>query len=412
MARVIHRLTERSLHALIARAAETGKRGTHRDGGGLLFNTYPARTASWSLDIRDSGKRHNVGIGGYPSVSLKAAREKADTLKGQLRWEGINPLAAKREGKARRIACPTFAAAAQRYIEAHKAAWKNPKHAAQWGATLSTYAYPKFGDLSVSAVETAHVLEALEPIWATKPETASRLRGRIESILDYAKAHKWRQGENPAAWKGHLSLTLPARSKVRKVEHHAALPWRETATFMATLRQQAGVGSLALQFAILTAGRSGEIRGMTWDEVDLDEAVWAIPAGRMKAKREHRVPLSEPALLILRQMAVGRAPGQLIFPGQRPGRSLSDMSLTAVLRRMKRGALTAHGFRSSFRDWASETTTYPNELLEMALAHVVGSKTEAAYRRGDMFERRRRLMADWADYCGGKMAGKVVALRV
>jgi integrase len=411
MARLIHRLTERSLRALIDRARKNGKRGTHRDGGsGLIFNTYPSGSANWTVDYRNGPKRHNVGLGGFPRVTLKIARERADALKRQLKLDGVDPLASRAEQKARRIACPTFAAAAQRYIEAHKAGWKSPKHSAQWGATLSTYAYPKFGDLPVNAVETAHVLAAIEPIWSTKPETASRLRGRIESILDYANAHKWRHGENPAAWRGHLSLTLPARSKVRKVEHHAALPWRETAAFMSALRSQAGVGPLALQFAILTAARSGEVRGMTWGEVDFDHAVWIVPAARMKAHREHRVPLTEPAIAILRQMVSGRAPGELVFPGQRPGRPLSDMSLTAVLKRMRRGGLTAHGFRSTFRDWAAETTAYSNELLEMALAHAVSSKVEAAYRRGDMFDRRRRLMSDWSSFAMGETSTKVIQL--
>jgi len=410
MARLTHRLTKRGADAI----AKAKTPGDYRDGGsGLALQIAKGGSASWILVYRrGAGVRRKMGLGPYPTVSLEAARQKAAAAR-QLLLEGRDPLGSRADEKARRLACPTFAAAAQRYIEAHRAGWKNEKHAAQWGATLAAYAYPKFGELPVSAVETAHVLEAVEPIWATKPETASRLRGRIESVLDYAKARKWRQGENPAAWKGHLALTLPARSKVQRVEHHAALPWRETAEFMSALRQQPGVGSLALQFAILTAARSGEVRGMTWDEVDLDSDTWTIPADRMKARREHRVPLTAPALEILRQMAVGRAPGELVFPGQRPGRSLSDMSLTAVLRRMKRGDLTAHGFRSSFRDWCFESTNYPHELAEAALAHVIGGKTEQAYLRGDAFQRRRRLMRDWADHCGGtaQTGDNVVAMR-
>jgi integrase len=242
----------------------------------------------------------------------------------------------------------------------------------------------------------------LDPIWLTKPETASRLRGRIERILDFAKTRGWRSGENPAAWKGHLALTLPARSKVRKVEHHAALSWHDIGDFMRSLKDQPGIGARALRFAILTAARSGEVRGVRWREIDMSAATWVVPSERMKGGREHRVPLSELTLDILREMAEARVSNDseaLVFPGRDTGRPLSDMSLTAVLRRMGRGELTAHGFRSSFRDWAAETTAYPNELIEMALAHAIGDKVEAAYRRGDLFEKRRRLMDDWAAYC-------------
>jgi integrase len=236
----------------------------------------------------------------------------------------------------------------------------------------------------------------------TKPETASRLRGRIERILDFAKTRGWRSGENPAAWKGHLALTLPVRSKVRKVEHHAALPWREIGDFTLALKDQAGTGARALRFAVLTAARSGEVRGARWSEIEMSAATWIVPAERMKGDREHRIPLSEPALDVLKEMAQARVSsdlGALVFPGRDAGRPLSDMSLTAVLRRMKRGDLTAHGFRSTFRDWVAEATAYPAELAEMALSHAVGNKVEAAYRRGDLFEKRRRLMDEWADYC-------------
>jgi integrase len=311
----------------------------------------------------------------------------------------------------------TFRDAAQRYIDGHAPSWRNPKHAAQWGATIETYANPVFGDLPVGDVATTHVLAAIEPIWLSKPETASRLRGRIERILDLAKTRGWRAGENPAAWKGHLALTLPARSKVRKVEHHAALPWREIADFMLALKDQQGVGARALQFAILTAARSGEVRGARWSEIDMSAATWIVPAGRMKGGREHRVPLPKTALDVLREMAAARLSKDseaLVFPGRDAGRPLSDMSLTAVLRRMRRGDLTAHGFRSSFRDWAAETTANPTELVEMALAHAVGNKVEAAYRRGDLFEKRRRLMVEWASFCATQRASEssnIVALR-
>jgi integrase len=292
-----------------------------------------------------------------------------------------------------------------------------PKTRGSVGATIETYANPVFGDLPVGDVTTTHVLAAVEPIWLSKPETASRLRGRIERILDFAKTRGWRSGENPAAWKGHVALTLPARSKIRKVEHHAALGWREIGDFMLALRDQQGVGGRALRFAILTAARSGEVRGVQWNEIDMSAATWIVPAKRMKGGREHRIPLSEPALDVLREMSRTRLSQDLdtlVFPGRDAGRPLSDMSLTAVLRRMRRGELTAHGFRSSFRDWAAETTACPAELVEMALALAVGNKVEAAYRRGDLFEKRRRLMQDWADYCSLPRTGasaNVLSLR-
>jgi integrase len=311
----------------------------------------------------------------------------------------------------------TFREAARRFIDGHSATWRSPKHAAQWDSTIASYANPVFGDVPVASVGVAHVLAALEAIWLTKPETAARLRGRIEKVLDFAKAHGWRLGENPAARKGNLALTLPARSKVRKVEHHAALSWREIGDFMIALRNQAGIGARALRFANFAAARSGEVRGACWREIDLSTATWVVPARRMKGDREHRVPLSEPALKILREMAAARVADDadaLVFPGRDPKRPLSDMSLTAVLRRMKRGDLTAHGFRSTFRDWAAEATAYPAEVAEMALSHAVGNKVEAAYRLGDLFEKRRRLMDDWGAFCSTPSAtadSNVVALR-
>jgi integrase len=322
--------------------------------------------------------------------------------------------AAAQDAAVKRV---TFWEAAQRFIDGHTPSWRNPKHAAQWVATIETYANPVFGDLPVGDVATTHVLAAIEPIWLSRPETASRLRGRIERILNFAKTRGWRSGENPAAWKGHLALTLPARTKVRKVEHHPALPWREMGNFMLVLQEQQGVGARALRLAILTAARSGEVRGARWSEINRSAATWTVPAERMKGAREHRIPLSEPALDVLREMAEARHSRDseaLVFPGRDARRPLSDMSLTAVLRRIGRGEITAHGFRSSFRDWAAETTAYPTELVEMALSHAVSNKVEAAYRRGDLFEKRRRLMDDWAAYCStpsAPLSGDIVALR-
>jgi len=325
--------------------------------------------------------------------------------------DGADPLATRRAGRdqARLDAAKgmTFAACAERYIAAHKTGWRNPKHAAQWPATLATYVNPIFGDLPVQAIDVGLVMKAIEPIWAVKPETASRVRGRIESVLDWATARGYRQGANPARWKGHLDNLLPKKTKVRRVEHHAALPYVDIAEFMVELRRQAGIAARALEFAILTAARTGEVIGAQWDEVDLVARLWTIPAGRMKAGKEHRVPLSDAAVAILEQMREARH-GEFVFPGTKAGRSLSNMSMLMTLRRMNRGSLTAHGFRSSFRDWAAERTSFPAEVAEMALAHTVADKVEAAYRRGDLFEKRRQLGDAWARFCAAPAVGQKV----
>ncbi len=287
---------------------------------------------------------------------------------------------------------------AEDYIAAHAAGWANPKHRAQWGTTLATYAYPLIGNLPVAEVSTDKVLSVLQPIWHTKAETAVRLRGRIESVLTAATVKGLRLWENPARWRGHLAELLPTRSKVAPVEHHAALPFVELPAFFLRLQAADGLGARALEMAILTAARTGEVLGATWSEIDLDTALWTIPAPRMKAKREHRVPLSALAVALLRKLAAIRE-GEFVFAGQRISNTLSNMALLMALRRMKRGDLTAHGFRSTFRDWAAETTAFPSEVVEMALAHAVGDKVEAAYRRGDLFEKRRKLMEDWGAYC-------------
>ena len=304
---------------------------------------------------------------------------------------------------------------AERYLAAHSDTWRNPKHRAQWRNTLETYAHPHMGNLPVGELGTEHVLAALEPIWRTKPETAARVRGRIESVLDYATARDWRSGENPARWRGHLANLLPARGKVAPVQHHAALPWGEIADFLTALRGQAGISARALEYAILTAARSGEAFGARWGEVDLLGKVWTVPAARMKAGREHRVPLSAPALALLGEMAKLRTVDSseaFIFPGAVVGRPLSIMAMTMALRRMKRGDLTVHGFRSTFRDWAAERTNFPRDVAEMALAHAVGDKVEAAYRRGDLFQKRQQLMDAWAKHCEAtKLGGEVMSLR-
>jgi integrase len=306
----------------------------------------------------------------------------------------------------------TFKACAVAYIEAHRAEWKNSKHAQQWENTLTTYAYPVFGDLPVSSVDDALILKVLMPIWESKTSTAARLRGRIEQVLDWATFGKFRHGENPARWKGHLDNSLAKPSKVSKVKHFAALPYAEIGPFMAELRKREGLGARGLEFAILTAARSGEVRGATWDEIDLTNRLWIIPAARIKGQKEHRVPLADAAVELLQ--ALPRVAGEaLVFPSSKAGRPLSDMTLTAVLKRMDRGDLTAHGFRSTFRDWAAESTNYPSDMAEMALAHAIGDKVEAAYRRGDMLKKRFRMMNEWAKFCATipKRSGVVVPIQ-
>ena len=389
--------------------------GLYGDGAGLSLKVTAAGSKSWIYRYMLVGKAHWMGLGSYPDVGLAEAREKAADLR-KLTRQGIDPLAERRkETSVLRAAIAktiTFDAAAEKFIDAHKDGWRNEKHIEQWRSTLKTYASPTIGKLDVSLIDTAHIMTILEKddFWKTKTETASRVRGRIESVLDWATARKYRTGENPARWKGHLDKLLPARTKVKKAEHHAALPWAEIGAFMESLRDQQGIAARAVEFVILTAVRSGEVRGATWEEFDLDAGMWVIPAERMKAKREHRVPLSSKALAVLKVQKEAFPMGYA-FPGAKEGKPLSDMSLTAVLRRMERHDITVHGFRSTFRDWGAEATAYPSEMLEMALAHTISNKVEAAYRRGDMIEKRRRLMQDWSDFCDKKMTGEVIPLR-
>jgi integrase len=302
----------------------------------------------------------------------------------------------------------TFRQCAEAYIRAHSAGWRNAKHAAQWPASLATHVYPVFGALPVEAIDTALVMRAIEPMWETTPETASRVRGRIENVLDWAKARGLRDGANPAAWKGHIKNLLPLKSRVRRVEHFAAPSHGELPEVMAELRRQEGVAARALEFAILTAARGGEVRGARWSEINLAERLWVLPGERMKAGREHRVPLADRAIEIIAEMR-HVCDGEFLFHGRGPGRPLSNMAMLAVLRRMGRADLTAHGFRSTFSDWAAERTNFPAEVREMALAHVVANQVEAAYRRGDLFHKRRQLADAWARYCGNP-SGNVVVL--
>ncbi len=383
------------------------KRGLLGDGGGLYLQITASGSKSWIFRFRVNGKLRNHGLGSVNTLSLVEARNKALECR-KMRLNGIDPIEAKKQQRAAvrldEAKAITFADAAESYIESHRAGWKNAKHAGQWTATLTTYAYPVFGDLPVADIDVGLVLKAIEPIWTTKSVTADRVRGRIEAVLDYAKVRGYRTGENPACWRGNLAHTLPAKAKIAKVQHHAALPHSEMPAFWKKLAKQSGIGAQALRFAILTAARTGEVIGALWNEIDLEQAVWTIPAERMKAEKEHRVPLTQPALTILDEMQKQRA-GDYIFPGLKAGHPLSNMSLLAVLKRMGRHDLTVHGFRSTFRDWAAECTDTPREVAEAALAHALSNKVEAAYRRSDLFDKRRTLMVDWAGYCTAKSEG-------
>ncbi|MDE2146752.1 MAG: integrase arm-type DNA-binding domain-containing protein, partial [Burkholderiales bacterium] len=358
---------------------------------GLALQVTPAGARSWSLRAVIGGKRRDMGLGSYPAVTLAMAHAKARDARELIR-QGIDPIqrqqAAQSALRASMAEALTFKECAAAYIKAHRSGWKSAKHAQQWENSLAQHAYPDIGELLVRDVKLAQVLAVLEPIWTTTNETAVRLRGRIELVLDWATARGLRDGLNPARWRGHLDKLLPKPSKVNNREHHSALPVGEVGAFMLKLRQAEGMGARALEFVILTAARSGEVRGATWAELDLGAAVWTVPAVRMKAGREHRVPLSAEALALLQ--ALPRMAGtELVFPAPRGG-MLSDMTLAAVLRRMKVAAVP-HGFRSTFRDWAAERTNYPRDVAEMALAHAIGDKVEAAYRRGDLFDKRTRM---------------------
>lgn len=406
MARGMNRLTAKTVERLT-------KAGYHADGGNLFLVIKGAGAKSWAFRYSRDGRTREMGLGPAVDVTLAEARDRASDLRRSLA-NGVDPAeerrAAENAAKVATAKALTFRQCAEEYIEAHRAGWRNAKHAAQWSATLETYAYPVFGDLPVAEVDRDLVLRALKPIWNEKPETASRVRGRIEAVIDRAKALGKFTGENPAAWRGGLSALLPAKAKVRRVEHHAALPFGELPAFMAALRSKQGIAAAALEFAILTATRSGEVRGATWAEFDLEAAVWTVPPSRMKAGREHRVPLTHRARQIIEaQMPETPAkpdPDAFVFASARPGSPLSDMSLTAVLRRMNRDDITAHGFRSTFRDWCGERTSFPREIAESALAHVIQNKAEAAYRRGDALEKRRKLMEAWSTYCASKPANE------
>jgi integrase len=382
--------------------------GRFHDGHGLYLQVFNRKSASWVLRYVRAGKEHMLGLGPVHVVGLAEARQRARAARLQL-LDGLDPV---EERKAKKVAAKiaeaksvTFAECAQAYQAAHEGQWRSAKHREQYIGTLRTYAFPVFGELPVSAIDTGLVLKVLEPLWGSRTETARRLRGRIEKVLDWAAVRNYRSGDNPARWRGHLAEALPQRMKTT-VPHHAALPYAEVAEFMSELRAQSGTGARALEFTILTAARSGEVLGAKWSEVDLENRIWVVPAERMKAQREHRVPLSDPAIALLQSLPT--EDGDFVFIGGKAGAGLSTMAMPHWLKRL-RPAVTVHGFRSSFRDWAAERTNYPNHVVEMALAHHIGDKVEAAYRRGDLFEKRRRLMDEWAAYCARPVVtGEVV----
>ena len=378
--------------------------GWHADGGNLYL-LVRGTSRSWVFRYTSpmDNKRHNMGLGSLEAVSLARARELARKYRGMIkdRLNPVDPIKLLADEKAKRLGSAgkrkTFKECAELYLELHRSSWANPKHAQQWENTLSTYAYPFIADIFVSDIETGHVSSCLLPIWKTKTETAKRLRGRIENILDWAKVSGYRDGDNPARWRGHLDKLLPAPAKISKVRHHPALPYEKVGSFMASLRSRDGVASRALEFTILTAARSGEVREATWDKFNLTKRLWTIPAERMKMRREHEVPLSDAVITILK--ALPRTASRYVFPGARQTKPMSDMTMSKVIRRMGDQATTVHGFRSAFRDWAAETTAYPREVMEMALAHSIANKVEAAYRRGNLLAKRSQLMEDWATYC-------------
>jgi integrase len=409
------------LSTLKVRTAAPGRYG---DGGGLYLLVKPPNDRKLAGGARDggrfwlfrylrSGKMREMGLGaaaGPGATSLADARAKARRLHDTVK-AGRDPLAdrqadaaaEKASAQQKQAHAKTFREVAALYLAAHEPAWRNQKHRWQWRQTLEANAYPHMGDLPVAEVGTTHVMAALEPIWQTKTETAARLRGRIESVLDYAKARGWRSGENPARWRGHVANMLPRLSKGQRVKHLAALPWGDMGAFVARLRGELGMAARALEFTILTAGRTGEVLGARWDEIDLEGGLWNIPAARMKAGREHRVPLSVAAMGLVTALLPMRDADfeDWVFHGAKRGHPLSNMAMLMLLRRMGHGDITAHGFRSTFRDWAAESTPFEREVVEMALAHSIGDKVEAAYRRGDLMEKRRRLMESWAVFCDG-----------
>jgi len=391
--------------------------GTHADGKGLYLQVAANGTKSWLYRYQLAGRRRNMGLGGYPAITLSQARKTKNNFQLQVK-AGSDPLEEKRKSKEKGVAehreqgssLMTFSRCSEEYIAAKRSGWKSSKHAQQWENTLATYAAPFIGDMPVKQIEGEHVLEILQPIWFGKTETANRVRNRIELILDYATTLKHRSGDNPARWRGNLSNLLPSPSKVKEVRHHSALPYEDMPEFMAKLFSAKGFGAQALILTILTATRTSETLQAIWGEFDLEEEVWTIPKSRMKAGKEHRIPLSKPAVALLKKLGPSEA-SVYVFPGAKVNSHLSNMSMTTVLRRMKRGDVTVQGFRSTFRDWAVEKTNYPDRLAEKALSHSLKSESEAAYQRGQLLEKRAAMMDAWSRYCFPEKA-KVAKIKI
>jgi integrase len=392
MTRLKNKLTPKTVAAIKAP-------GYYSDGGGLYLQVSKTLSKSWLLIYKKSGKKFEMGLGSLSVTSLAEAREKAHEYQ-KLLASGVDPLAEKRKQEKERLlinaTSMTFKQCADAYINIHRHGLKNKKHIQQWENTLEQYCHPIIGHLAIADVDTRLITKCLEPIWITKNETASRLRGRIEQVLSWATVSGYRTGDNPARWRGHLDKILPKPSKVQITKHHPALPYSEIGSFMKQLKQQEGTAARCLEFTILTATRTNETIGAKWNEIDFGAKVWTIPSDRMKAKKEHRIPLPDLCVELLRTMQTTRL-NDYIFPGQRNG--LSNMAMLKLLERMDRKDITVHGFRSTFRDWAAETTDYPGETVEMCLAHTIKNQAEAAYRRGDLLEKRLCLMTDWAKFC-------------
>ncbi|XKF14677.1 integrase arm-type DNA-binding domain-containing protein [Halomonas sp. BLK-85] len=385
----------------VQKLAKEGKKGMTGDGQGLYLQITAGGSVSWIYRFKLNSKQRYMGLGSYPDVSLALARERAGDHR-KLVKNGLDPMGVQGEQEQATEATPTFNNCAARYIKSHRRSWRNSKHARQWVSTLKAYARPIIGTKPVDEVTTQDVLKILSPIWTSKTETAKRVQGRIENVLDYAAAHNYRDPVNPARWRGHLDKLLAKPSRVKKVTHHPAMPYEVVPAFMAELRGYSSISAKALQFLILTATRTSEVLRSEWPEIDLENETWTIPADRMKARREHRVPLSRQAMELLTQLP--RVNGNpYVFPGARQGRPLSNMAMLQLMRGMgygpdgEHGDYVPHGFRSSFRDWTGEVTSYPRDVAEMALAHTIENKVEAAYRRGDLFEKRRAMMQEWAD---------------
>jgi len=405
----------RTLNRLSAlKVARAKQPGMYADGGGLYLRVAEGGSKQWVFRYAVGTRDRDMGLGPVHTLTLPEAREKAREAR-LLRLEGIDPIEAKGARmaalKAADARAMTFKQCAEGFIRDNEASWTSARHRQEWVGSLVRLVYPTLGSLPVAAIDTPLVLKVLKPIWEKTPETASRVRGRIENVLGWATVHHYRAGDNPARWGGLLEHALPARSKIAKVEHHAALPYAEIGAFVAELRQDSGVAAACLQFITLTAARLDEARSATWDEIDLPNRIWIVPARRMKADKEHRVPLSAGAVVILKQMQEIRQ-SDYVFPGRLEGRPIGDNTIWRLAKEAAGSDITIHGLRSSFRDWAAERTSFPREVAEMALAHAIPNAVEAAYRRGDLFEKRRRLMDAWAEFCAKPShRGEVVVIR-